>query len=247
MNITELMNIVHAEKLDAPILYSKGTSTPDAVVLEHNTEGFRVYITDERAAMFESTLKVFDNESDAFEHVLLKLRQSQKMNDAFDSLAQHRKKPTPPTHVQQVNGSSRSALLDSMRPYPEQIRFTLNQMNGTSFWAYSVWRAPKGADVVEDTPLSEEYIQCIGSAEAMILEVRTLDPDDPSVAYQFTIGKPGDYSGRPLETLIWDNGRRSMKVYSGEVFTADEAATVFYTYFESNGVTRFYNLRELDL
>jgi len=243
MNITELMKIVHAEKLDAPILYGEGSPVPDAVVLKQNDKGLQVYVSDERAAAIGSTLKTFDNESEALEHVLLKLRQTKKYFD----LMKNRKKPTPPTHVQQVNGSSRSALLDSMRPYPEQIRFTLNRMNGTSFWAYSLWRAPKGTNVVEDTPLSEEYIQCAGSAEAMTIEVRTLDPDDASVAYQFTIGKPGDYSGEPTATIAWDDGRHTAKVYPSEIFTADEAATAFYTYFETNGVTRFYNLRELDL
>lgn len=248
MNITELMKIVHAEKLDAPILYNTGAPVADAVVLEHDANEFKVYITDERAGMFDSTLKVFDNESDALEYVLVKLRQSKKVHEAFDVLAKHRKTPTPPTHVQQVNDSVRNALLDNMRPYPGQIRFVLGQMNGTSFWKYRLWRAPKGSNVMKDKPFSEEYIQCTGSAEAMTIEVRTLDPDDDSVAYQFVIGKPDDYVGKPSATITWDDGQRtSEKLYLSEIFTADEAATVLYTYFETNGVTKFYNLRELDV
>ena len=57
---------------------------------------------------------------------------------------------TRPTHVVQSNGSSRGPLIDTRRPYPEAIRFSLNRMNGSSFWAYSLWRAPEGADLLED-------------------------------------------------------------------------------------------------
>ncbi len=150
------------------------------------------------------------------------------------------------THVTQRNGHSRMALIDSVRPYPDQIRFVLNRMNGMSFWAWSLWRAPEGADLLDSIPTSGEYMQCAGTADALALEVRRLDPD--GTPHQYAIGKPGgDTTGEPTEVIHFDEGRHSTTVYPHEVFTADEAAVVFYTYFLTDQVSQPYELRELDL
>ena len=76
MDVSELMRIVHAEALDTPVLYGEGRLHDDAVVLERDGDAWRVYLVDEREAVIESTLRAFDNEPDALERVLLKLRQS---------------------------------------------------------------------------------------------------------------------------------------------------------------------------
>jgi hypothetical protein len=153
---------------------------------------------------------------------------------------------TSRTHVEQMNGSNRGPLVDSVRPYPDQIRFTLNRMNGASFWAYSIWRAPEGANLVEEIPFSEDYIQCAGSAEAMTIELRMRGTDGAS--HQYTVGRPeGEQSGEPSETIRWDDGRHSTRVFANEVFTADEAADVLYAYYLTDTVPPGYQLRELDL
>ncbi|MBO0981416.1 hypothetical protein [Microbacterium sp. SD291] len=150
------------------------------------------------------------------------------------------------THVVQSNGISRGPLIDSVRPYPEAIRFALNRMNGSSFWAYSLWRAPEEADLLDDIPLSDEYIQSAGSAEAMTLELRRLEADGS--AHQYVIGKPGgEQIANPAEVISWDDGRHSTRVHPHEVFTADEAAEVFYAYFLTDAVPAPYVLRELSL
>ena len=151
-----------------------------------------------------------------------------------------------PTHIDQINGESRGPFVDYVRPYPEQLRASLKGMNGSTFWSYSLWRAPEGADLLEDIPFSDEYMQCAGTAEALALEVRRLDPD--GTAHQYAIGKPGgDRTGEPTEVIRFDNGRHSTTVYPHEVFTADEAAVVFYTYFLTNEVSQPYELRDLHL
>lgn len=150
------------------------------------------------------------------------------------------------THVVESNGFSRGPLLDSIRPYPEQLRFSLNRMNGTSFWAFSLWRAPEDADLLEDIPLSDEYLQSAGTAEALTIEMRVVD--DAGVAHQYTVGKPGgEPDGEPTEVVRWDEGRHSTTVHPHEVFTADEAAEVFFAYFSTDTVPSSYTLRELDL
>ncbi|GAA2935541.1 hypothetical protein GCM10010458_19140 [Microbacterium luteolum] len=150
------------------------------------------------------------------------------------------------THVVESNGYSRGPLIDSVRPYPDAIRFALNRLNGTSFWAYSLWRAPADADFLEDIPVSDEYMQSAGTAGALTVEVRVLDEN--GVAHQYTVGKPGETpTGAPAEIIRWDEGRHSTAVYPHEVFTADEAADLFYAYFQTDEVPDSYTLRELDL
>ena len=151
-----------------------------------------------------------------------------------------------PTHIDEINGESRGPFVDYIRPYPEQLRASLNGMNASSFWAYSLWRAPEGADLLDSMPFSEQYMQCAGTAEALTIEVRFLDPD--GTPHQYTVGRPrGDYEAEPTEVIHWDEGRYSTKVYPNEVFTADEAAVVFYTYFLTDKVAQPYVLRELDM
>ena len=150
------------------------------------------------------------------------------------------------THVMQMNGSGGGPLLDIFRPYPDQIRYTLNQMDGTSFWAFSLWLAPEGTNLLHELPFSENYIQCAGSAEALTVELRVVDAS--GVAHQYVIGKPGDpQAGDPSEVIPWDDGRRSTRVYPNEVFTADEAADIFYAYFLTDTIPTTYHHRELPL
>lgn len=81
------------------------------------------------------------------------------------------------THVVESTGYSRGPRIDTVRPYPDALRFSLNRMNGTTFWAYSLWRAPEGPDLLDDIPLSDKYPQSAGSVDALTIEVRVLDED----------------------------------------------------------------------
>lgn len=170
----------------------------------------------------------------------------QYIRDNYRQLEWGSTKNNKPTHITQMNGSSRGALLDTIRPYRDQIRFSLNRMNGSSYWAYSLWRAPKDANLLHEIPLSDEYIQSAGTAERMTIEVRIVDAK--GVANQYVVGKPnGTQTGNPTEEISWDNGRYAMKVYSNEVFTADEAAEVYYNYFLNNKVDTTYSLRDINV
>ena len=79
----------------------------------------------------------------------------------------------------------------------------------------------------------------------MTVEVRLVGTD--GVAHQYVVGKPGERSGEPSEVVRWDDGRHSTRVFADEVFTADEAAEVFYAYFLTDAVAEPFVLRELDL
>lgn len=153
-----------------------------------------------------------------------------------------------PTHIRQLDGFVRGPLLNSVRPYEEQIRFSLNRLDGDSSWAYSLWRAPEGADLLDHIPFSDRYLQGAGSAEAMTLEVHLVD--ETGNPRHFVVGQSvpsfAAPAGEPSEVIRWDGRRRSTLVYSHEVFTADEAADVFYAYFLTDEVPDRYRLRSLD-
>ncbi len=151
---------------------------------------------------------------------------------------------TTPTHIVQLNGFARSPLVDVARPYEDQIRFSVRRMDGAKLWAYSLWRAPDGADLSAEIPFSEEYIQCAGDAEGVTVEVRVVD--EAGTAHQYTVGKPtGGDDAEPTETIRWDEGRHSTKVHPHEVFSLDEAAGLFVAYYRDNHVPSDHTLREI--
>ena len=151
---------------------------------------------------------------------------------------------TTPTHIVQLNGFARSPLVDVARPYEDQIRFSVRRMDGAKLWAYSLWRAPDGADLLAEIPFSEEYIQCAGDAEGVTVEVRVVD--EAGTAHQYTVGKPtGGDESEPTETIRWDVGRHSTKVHPHEVFTLDEAADLFVAYYRDDRVPADHTLREI--
>lgn len=149
-------------------------------------------------------------------------------------------------YIREFDGFVRGVLDDTLGSYIDQIRYALVDLDGHSSWGYSIWRAPLDADLLEDIPESDEYIQCAGSSDALTIEVRTLD--SMGVAHQYAVGKADPKPGEaPTEIIRWDEGRHSTTVFPSEVFTADEAVEVFYGYFLNNQVAESYTLRELDL
>lgn len=90
MDINELMRAVQVEGLDTPVLYGHGAFHDNAVVIEGAGTGFRVYLVNERAGIIESTLRIFDNEPEALDHVLLKLRQVAKSRRTMALLRERR-------------------------------------------------------------------------------------------------------------------------------------------------------------
>lgn len=148
-----------------------------------------------------------------------------------------------PTHITMFDGKRRGPLVDYFRPYPDQIRTSLNTLDGASGWAYSLWRVPKGKDI-NDAPYSETFLQAAGSAEGMTIEMRTVETD--GTPHHFVVGKPCTDPSAPLTRIIsWADGAHSTAVREGEVFTADEAAEIFYAYFLTDAVPISCTLREM--
>lgn len=90
MDAGELAQIVREEALDAPVIDGAGRLHQDAVVLDRDGARWRVYLVDERHQVIEPTLRFFDSESDALEHVLRKLRQVKDAQRAMEAMRARR-------------------------------------------------------------------------------------------------------------------------------------------------------------
>ena len=90
MDVTELLTIVREEGLEVPVLYGQGRLRNDAVVLERDGDQWQVYIANERGGRIDSTFRTFDNESDALDYVLLKLRQGEAARRAMERMRARR-------------------------------------------------------------------------------------------------------------------------------------------------------------
>jgi hypothetical protein len=87
MDVSELMTIVAAEDLDMPVIEGAGRLHLDAVVMQREgSSSWRVFLVDERHQPIAPTIRSFDSESDALEHVLRKLRQVQKSRRSMAAL-----------------------------------------------------------------------------------------------------------------------------------------------------------------
>ncbi len=148
------------------------------------------------------------------------------------------------THGEKTPNGLFGFVTDGYRPIPDELRFKLALLDGSERYTYIIWRAlnpEKGFVTPHD--MTDTFIQAAGSAEAMTVEVRILGPDGEHNLY--TVGRPEVPDG--TTTLIPINDKRAVRVFSNEVFAADEAAVIFYTYYLTDAVSQPYVLRELDL
>lgn len=149
------------------------------------------------------------------------------------------------THVTTTNGKSHMFLIDSVRPYRDQIARVLGLLDGDDRWSYTLWRAPLGHDVdqIDYSIYPRAFLQAGGTADRLAMEVRYVEDDGKE--RQYAVGKPGSqYTGDPTEMVII--GGNEFHVCPNEVFTAEEATDVFYGYFQNDRVPDEYPLRRLD-
>lgn len=147
------------------------------------------------------------------------------------------------THVEQRNAARMSPLDAS--PTVEALRATLGSMDGSSRWAYALWRAPVDLDPEQEMEGADEYMQCTGSGAAMMVEVRFVDAD--GTGHQYAIGRAGADGEALTETFRWNDDRHESMLRPSEVLTAGEAAEIFAAYGATDGVVEPWVLRELDL
>ena len=148
------------------------------------------------------------------------------------------------THGQKTPSGLYSFVTDGYRPIADELRFKLGLLDGVEAYTYIIWRAPKPEKgFVTPDDVGDSFMQAAGSPDGITVEVRLPGPDGESHLY--TVGRPEPADG--TTTLIPISRTRAVRVFSNEVFSADEAAVIFYTYYLTDTVSQPYVLRELDL
>lgn len=143
-----------------------------------------------------------------------------------------------------ISGTSKGWLTDEHRPIPDHFRRVLGLLDEEKWYTYSIWRGADPESIVGfRNPAGEPFVQAAGGADGITVEVRLLGPNGESRLYTIGRPEPADDS----TTLIPISRTRAVRVRSNEVFTAHEAAEIFYTYYLTESVSEIYVLRELDV
>jgi hypothetical protein len=91
--------------------------------------------------------------------------------------------------------------------------------------------------------MGDTFIQAAGSADKLAIEARVMTSDGTSHLY--AVGRPEPHNDETTTVPISD--KRMVRVFTNEIFTADEAAVIFMTFYLTDTVAQPYQLREIDL
>jgi hypothetical protein len=145
------------------------------------------------------------------------------------------------THGEQIGGGTSGYLEEWGRPISDGIHRILSRMNGDDRTTYSIWRlAEPGGD---PRRMGETFIQAAGSADKLAIEARVMTSDGTSHLY--AVGRQEPHNNETTTVPISD--KRMVRVFTNEIFTADEAAVIFMTFYLTDAVAQPYQLREIDL
>lgn len=140
-----------------------------------------------------------------------------------------------------INARSASELLEPS----EQLRNILQRMDGTKLFTLLVHPVPDDFDIYvsDPTPYAEEYVQCAGAADQMVVEVRRREGDGYG---QFALSRPGaDASGVEVK-VRW--AEHQVTAFEHELFDAEKAIEVFEYYVANEAsLPAGLTLRRLDL
>ncbi len=150
-----------------------------------------------------------------------------------------------PTHNLQVHHESqRSTSTDLAREHhPGRIGHHLSSMDGTDPWAVVLTaRPPAGAPDDHSTSL---YMQAAGTAEAMVLEFcRPGGTELGAGSVRSVVGRPNTGQDPPgVEIRL---PRTTERIAQHEVFTADEAAELFESFYRTDSIADGYLLRPVE-
>ncbi len=148
------------------------------------------------------------------------------------------------THVMVYTGGGASVMDGGAGPL--QFRGPLGALDGVENWYVLFYPLPPGKtfEEVRGTELSN-FLQAGGRAEAMTLDMRKPGGQQWGVTeVRYVIGHPRE--GRaPLDVAI-ELPRGAETVSRAEVFDADEAADIFYTYYKTGDIPSGYVLRPVE-
>ncbi|MFQ6392040.1 hypothetical protein ACLMAJ_01155 [Nocardia sp. KC 131] len=120
----------------------------------------------------------------------------------------------------------------------------LCRLDGYHRYSVNMTRLPSPIPATEITATissthGDSAVQCTGSADALVIEIWTAVDGIPQ---HFIVGLPGIRTGEP--TVCIPDGADFLRVHADEVFTAEDAAEVFATYFRTGDIPPGFQLRE---
>jgi hypothetical protein len=147
------------------------------------------------------------------------------------------------THVREHNGGELIVVFDSYADINEFAR-VLRGFNGTDQYALLLWALPPGMDNRQAVAagLDREYIQAAGRADEMTVEICKPGGEQSGADWvRYVVGHPhvGD---APLDVPIVLPQSTEMRSRF-EIFDADEAAQLFYSYYKTGDIPTSYALR----
>jgi hypothetical protein len=148
-----------------------------------------------------------------------------------------------PTHAVCVNGNTWMDVQAIDRGEVDDIANMLGRLDGSKLFSLLLWKLPPGKSLDETKPRrdSTEYIQCAGSADRMTVEVRRVTGGN---AEHFVVGHGPNGENRGIEeTIDWDGV--ATVIAPNEVFSAEGAAELFFSYYRTGWLPSKYVLRPL--
>ncbi|MGV0815763.1 hypothetical protein ABQF34_27750 [Mycolicibacterium boenickei] len=131
----------------------------------------------------------------------------------------------------------------------DDFRRRLHRFNGTERFALNLWSLPSDMDYVEAVRAgldALEYIQTAGRADALTVEIRKAGGSQWGADWvRYVVGHPHAGAAEPLDVPIVLPQSTEM-IARHEVFGADEAADLFYSYYECGDIPASYTLRPVE-
>jgi hypothetical protein len=152
------------------------------------------------------------------------------------------------THVVKYDGGVSISSISNRRDI-SVFANPLHRFNGHKPWALGLEATPDGMsypDMVQAGIDTTEYLQAAGSGpEAITVEIRKPGGQQWGADWvRYVVGRPHEGEA-PLDVPF--KLPRSIQLVSGyEVFGADEAAELFYTYYQTGDIPARYSLRPVE-
>ncbi|BBZ15103.1 hypothetical protein [Mycobacterium branderi] len=161
-----------------------------------------------------------------------------------DAYAAFMKSLTPTHRLQWIREDRPSVWVELVRGrHRGNFAADLLQFDGTNTWAIVLEQCPP--DGAEHDQAAVRYLQAAGTAEAMTVEVRQPGGQQwGAVSVRSALGHPAPPGAARDVAIVLP--RSTETVCQSEVFTAEEAACLFDTYYQTGVVSDDYTLRPIE-
>ncbi len=151
------------------------------------------------------------------------------------------------THVVMYDGGVQTAEI-SARKDISTFANPLHRFNGDDQWALGLAPLPPGktyGEMLKAGELSTEFLQAAGCPEAMTLEIRKPGGQQWGVQWvRYTIGHPP--TGPEPRDIPIQLAHGVKMISRSQVFDADEAAELFFTYYKTGDIPDAYVLSPIE-